>query len=128
MVEDFCFELNKYLQRQFNYKRPPARVGMQDNITAKRVKFDLYLRYRKCDQDNLVIARIYFEEERKGHGTRLLKFICQHAAVHNFKYIVIETPNENSLAFGRKFGFTPVLNGYLSISIEDLIRNLGQRK
>lgn len=102
MVEDFCIELNKYLQKEFDYKIRPARVVWGNKINARRAKFDLYLRYRPSNKDSLVIARLFFEEKRKGHATRLLNFICQHAPIHNLKCIVVESPNENSLAFGKK--------------------------
>ncbi|TMM58441.1 hypothetical protein FEE95_03145 [Maribacter algarum] len=128
MVENLCFELNKFLQKQFNYKTPPARVAYSNKINARRAKFDLYLRYRLSNKDELVIARMFFKEKRKGHGTRFLKFICQVAPIHNIQYIIIENPNENSLAFGQKIGFTELFNGSLSISIENLNINLRNSK
>jgi hypothetical protein len=126
-IEDFCFELNKYLQNRFDYKRRPASVVWGNKINARRAKFDLYLRYRLSNKDSLVIARIYFNEERKGHGTHFLKFICKLASVHDIKQIIIECPNENSLEFGRKLGFTRFGYSNLSISTEDLILNLKNR-
>jgi GNAT superfamily N-acetyltransferase len=128
MINDLVIELNNYLQEQFSYKTPAARRSFSNKINAYRAKFDLHFRYRPFNEDTLVIARMFFTEERKGHGTRLLNFLCSIAAEHNIKDIILECPNENATEFGKALGFTTLSNENLSISIEDLFLNLKKSK
>ncbi|MBL4656590.1 MAG: hypothetical protein JKX73_01220 [Flavobacteriales bacterium] len=124
MIEDFCGELNKYLQVNYSYKRPPAYANGNSTIDARRSKFDLYFRFKPENENKLVIARMGFKEQKKGHGTRLLKFISAISKKYEIKYISIESVNKNSFEFGKKIGFSDLGNGNMKITSEDLIFNL----
>ncbi len=119
--------LNNYLIEQFKYKTNPASFGLTTStIIAERKKFKLY--FRLVDKsgglwkaDTFVIARISFRKERTGLGTHLLQFLSELVRVYEFRYIGIESTNENSTAFANKFGFSPIDEYNYVISIEKLI-------
>jgi len=122
MIEQFCNELNGYLQKTYSYKRPPAYCcNNNKTINAFRSKFDLYFRYKPGDENKLVIARIGFKEQNKGHGTRLLKFISEIVELHDIEIITLECVNKNSFSFGIKMGFTDIGKGNMMISSKELI-------
>ena len=118
--------INEYLMDKFEYKTPPAHLGLnKSTIDARRKKVDLYLRMIEFsgglwDTDTFVIARIGFQEERKGHGTDFLRFLTNVLPVQ-YKYIGIECVNENSSQFAERLGFKPHKsdNDYI-ITISDL--------
>lgn len=128
MVENFCDELNEYLQQRFCYKKRYATCTVYNTIEAKTDKFDLYFRYKPKNQDILIIARIGFKEQKKGYGTSLLNFLSEVSLKHNINYIYIESYNKNSLEFGKKLGFEVMNDFYMTISTEDLILNLKRRE
>lgn len=121
MINEFCNELNKYLQENYSYKNPPAYCNYSTTITARRAKFDLYFRYNYMNENILVIARLGFKTQRKGHGTKLLKFISEIANKHNIKEIYLESVNDIAYEFGKKNGFTDMKYKNMMISSEDLI-------
>lgn len=127
MIEEFCLELNSYLQHNFSLKRPPAYNNFNITINAKRSKFDLYFRYKPGNEKILVIARIGFKEQRKGNGTRLLKFISEIADKHGIETVSLECVNENSYNFGIKLGFSDVGNKEMRISTKDLVSNVNKK-
>lgn len=113
-IKYFCNDLNKYLKTKYKYKRNHA---YENNLTicAYTKQFDIYLRWNaewwKEKYNNiLVIARIYFREIEKGHGSSFLKFILDNADKYNYSYILIEQVNENSSVFAEKLGFNPTDN------------------
>lgn len=120
MIEDFCVELNTYLQKRYSYKRPPAYHNLNKTICARRVKFDLYLRFRQKNLNAIVIARMGFRETQKGNGTNFLRFISELAVKYSIDEIILECINTESSKFGEKLGFVYTNNENMMISAKDL--------
>lgn len=88
------------------------------------IKFgDLYKKGIK----EIQISVISFKKTRKGYGTLLLSRLADIAEKYNYPEICIHAPNENSTAFGEKFGFKKQGN-YLDVAVADLKSNLVVRK
>jgi hypothetical protein len=124
MINEFCLELNSYLQHKYSLKRPPAYYNLNNTINARRSKFDLYLRYKQENRKTLVIARIGFKEQKKGNGTMFLKFLSEIADRYDIEKVSLECVNENSYNFGIKMGFADIGNTAMEISTDDLVRNI----
>lgn len=116
-IDYLTHELDVFLLDRFNYKRSVAFCYFR-NITARRKKFDLYFRYfidvppdgdPFWHNDTLVIARIYFTEERRGHGSALLRRLVDLAPRFGYTRIGIESANKGISIqnFICKFGFSP---------------------
>lgn len=130
----FSEEINEDLKQRFGYKRRCADFDPTgDTIHAKAKKMDIYLRFpenfRRWHEMSgiLVVARIGFAEQRKGHGTWLLELLSRLAPKYGYKSIAIESTNhkESIQNFVRKFGFEAFPEGDTSqsnwiISINDL--------
>lgn len=110
-------ELAPFLVKSFGYKeryvKQHLNLGLSATVNAFTLKYDLYLRLfprpeAGWPRETLVLARIGFKEERKGHGRRLLTLITGLASEIGYKHIAIESANENSSAFGRRFGLQPM--------------------
>lgn len=112
-ISSYNIELKEYLMKEFNYKRLYCSV-CNATLCYNTVKIDLYIRWQPNSKiwkdDTLVIARIGFQEKRKGHGTDLLNFIVSLGDKYNYKKIVIECANDNSSGFARHHGFQQVEN------------------
>jgi hypothetical protein len=98
-----------YLAEQFGYKRNHVTGGLGPVVTARTAKYDLYLRVTPSRGPwgggaTLVIARIEFKPTRKGHGRRFMAFLVECADLVGYDKIGIESTNEESEAFGAKFG------------------------
>lgn len=112
-AEVFADCLKQYLKRRFDCKRPAVRFGLPRYlVVARRKQFDLYFRVTppKGDlwrSDTLVVARIGFDQERKGHGTDLLRFLVGIAEAVGFTHIGIESANGDCSAFAARLGLTP---------------------
>ena len=52
----------------------------------------------------MVISRIEFKPARKGHGRRFMAFLVECADRIGYSKIGIESTNEESEAFGARFG------------------------
>jgi hypothetical protein len=120
MIEDFCVELNTYLQKRYSYKTPPAYYNLNKTISARRVKFDLYLRFRQKNRNAIVIARMEFRETQKGNGTNFLRFISELTIKYSIDEIILECVNTESSKFGEKLGFVYLNNENMMISAKDL--------
>jgi hypothetical protein len=88
-------------------------LGLAATIKANTRKYDIYLRLFPSPEagwprETLVLARIGFKDERKGHGRSLLTLITGLASEIGYKHIAIESANENSSAFGKRFGLQPM--------------------
>lgn len=106
-IEDIANDLNCYIVEHFKYKHTKLSIS-RPNVHVYRKKIDLYIRYKiewRNRKNVLVIARIGFKAQLKGHGTNFLKFLCQIAQKHKYSYIGIECANSNAQAFGIRFGF-----------------------
>lgn len=110
-------ELAPFLVKNFGYKERYVKQhlsrGLAATINAYTLKYDIYLRLFPSPKagwprETLVLARIGFKDERKGHGRRLLKLITGLASEIGYKHIAIECANENSSAFGKRFGLQPM--------------------
>jgi GNAT superfamily N-acetyltransferase len=108
-AEHFAGLLAPYLAAQFGYKRNYVTLGLGATVNARTLKYDLYLRVTPprgpwAASDCLVIARIGFTPARKGHGRRFMAFLAECAERVGYSKIGIESTNEESEAFGAKFG------------------------
>lgn len=92
---------------QLSQKKPQTDV----NIAFSKSFDDLYLRFGKYafanhkDKKYIVVARIGFKNEKNGHGTALLKELCNFGEKFGYEYSQIECPNKNCQAFMKKLGF-----------------------
>lgn len=108
-LQEFTARLNTFVMERFGYKRPLGKAKRNRSIYFHRGKIRLYIRYRiKTDiykHETFIISEFEFREQRKGHGTALLKFIYDHCVDCGIEHIGIEKTNEKSAAFARKYGF-----------------------
>jgi AraC-like DNA-binding protein len=109
--------LAPFLSQSFGYSdrwvKRHMNTGFGSTVNAFTLRYDLYFRLfprikTGWPRETLVIARIGFKEERKGHGRRLLKLITGLSPEIGYKHIAIESANENSSAFGKRFGLQPM--------------------
>lgn len=117
-VDALCTRLDSFLMAQFNYKTSCALWSdLSTNITAKRKKFDLYIRvFEHKDKiwggRALILSRIGFEKTRQGHGTALLKLLVNFGQEHYYDVIGIEHGHTPSIqGFADKYGFKKVSDG-----------------
>lgn len=71
---------------------------------------DLYFRFgdyafRNNHGKYIVVARIGFRYPNKGHGTALLKELCDFGEKFGYEYLAIESPNDDCQIFMKKLGF-----------------------
>lgn len=84
-------ELYDYLKESYGYKTNPAYADAISGVINSRYrgKFTFYLRWQPKSptwhDDTLVIARIEFQKQRQGHGTRFLQFISNRARTYGYK-------------------------------------------
>jgi hypothetical protein len=103
--------LNAYLRLRYALKMNPARIAATNAnvIDAKRAAFSLYLRVAKeqmfWPHGPIVIARIFFSKTRQGNGRSLVQFLTAVARELDYKFLGIESPNDNSRAFAASLGF-----------------------
>lgn len=127
----FAALLKEHLKKHFGYKRLRVREGLGRTVVAKTAKYDLYFRVTPVyvdggwDSNTLVVARIGFEDERKGHGRALLQFLVDIADKLPYTHIGIEQANPDATAFGTRFGFCRHGEGKnLLASADDVRKNL----
>lgn len=110
--------LSKFLQHRFGLTSRKVNrhlhIGLGSTVKADSLQhdYDLYFRIfprlkAGWPRETLVIARIFFMEQRKGHGRSLLSWLVEMAPEIGYKYIAIEGANEKSGAFGARFGLEP---------------------
>lgn len=123
-VKTLCNELNKYLMKRFRYKTPPACCHINNTLNAFRKPFDLHFRVNQqlefWGNAVLVIARISFKEQRKGHGTSLLNFLCDISSLCGYTKIGIEQPNTDCDKFAERFNFKKYKDNQWIIDVNDL--------
>ncbi|MEO4013008.1 hypothetical protein [Pseudomonas rossensis] len=129
--------LAPFLMQSFNYSerwvRQHSNIGLGATLNAFTLKYDLYFRLfpnpeTGWPRETLVLARIGFKDPRNGHGRRLLTLIIGLASEIGYQHIAIECANENSSAFGKRFGLQPMDDRGLNWigSVDDVRRALGQ--
>jgi GNAT superfamily N-acetyltransferase len=100
-IELLADELDCWLRHRFAYR---ARLTnwSGSTINVRRVKIDLYLRLithasenRLWPQHTLVIARIGFREQHKGHGRALLRFLLTRAERFGYNKIAVESAGDS---------------------------------
>lgn len=128
MIQNFCDDLNVYIQDNFQYKKQPAYVHL-DTINVKRKKIELYIRFKPDSllwkNDTIVLARIGFETQRKGNGHNLLSFLVSQAQKYDYQKIGIEQTNEKARSFAEKYGFKNAMEyEHWIASVEDLKNEL----
>lgn len=107
-----CFAnlLEAYLKKRFRCRKPRVtRPPACWTVNASTTKYDLYFRVtppgnKGWPDDTLVIASIAFDEQRRGHGTDLMRFLVGVSAEVGFTHIAIETAGSKAFTFGAKFG------------------------
>lgn len=117
-VEALCTRLDSFLMSRFDYKTSCAHSSnLNTNITAKRKKFDLYIRVFEHKEkfwggSALILSRIGFDKTRQGHGAELLKLLVNFGQEHRYDVIGIEHGNTPSIqGFADKYGFKKVSDG-----------------
>jgi hypothetical protein len=111
-IIEICKEINTHLMNSLGYKIPPAYISFE-RIIVFRKKVDLLIRFfrskvNQWDKNTIVIARIGFKRQRSGYGSSLLRFLANIADNRGFKNIGIESANELSANFAKKFGFSNI--------------------
>ncbi|MDD1033962.1 hypothetical protein [Pseudomonas sp.] len=131
-AEHFAELLAPYLAAQFGYKRNYVTLGLVTTVNARTVKYDLYLRVTPqrgqwAGTNCLVIARIGFTPTHKGHGRRFMAFLVEYAERVGYSNIGIESTNEESEAFGAKFGLLRHRDGNDLIgTVEEIKRRIAE--
>jgi len=117
-VDALCTRLDSFLMTRFGYKTSCAFCSsLNTNITAKRKKFDLYIRFFEHEDKfwggrALILARIDFDKTRQGHGTALLKLLVDFAQKYRYDVIGIEQGKTSSIqGFANRHGFQTVDDG-----------------
>ena len=123
-AKDSCFflesRLGPFLREHFGYTERSVKrslnVGLGSTVCAYARKYDLYLRLFPRPQggwprETIVLARILFREERKGHGRSLLSLLAGLTPEIGYHHIAIECANDNSRAFGKRFGLQTIDDG-----------------
>jgi len=133
----FCNDLDRAIRDRFGYKRQCIYALPGGIVEGRTAKFDLYLRFP--DEENVrfksaevvVIARIGFTEQQKGHGTWLLGQLVTLAHDYGYGYIGIESAraHQSIRGFIRKFGFAPLGEAAVDwiapvIDLEELMTNV----
>lgn len=124
--EEIRNEIDLYLMTQFKYRRSLIYLTPDNIVTTRRnSRIDLYLRIRRIEDlfppDCLIIARIGLTKERVGHGTHFVRLLCQIAVKYRYKYIGIESTNEESSSFARKLVFQAIDNSNYTVLVENLM-------
>lgn len=117
-VETDCAKLRSalasYLMPRFNCRTDPVHFGLSPGtIHASRKAFDIYLRVMhdgasRWPDKTIVVARIGFNQPRRGHGASLISFLAHWASAFGFRYLAIEQPNEGCALFAAKLGFSKI--------------------
>jgi GNAT superfamily N-acetyltransferase len=105
-IEQLATDLEAFILQRFNYKRKCV-FGQWNTLDVHRKRVHLYLRFKPkgfWPEDTLVIARIEFLEQRKGHGTALLLMLAELADKYGYKRVGVEILTTPAIfAFVRKF-------------------------
>ncbi|MCD7910990.1 hypothetical protein KC480_05560 [Bacillus velezensis] len=127
-VEDFEEIINLF--KEDSNEEVAVNIHM-NRLFIDGVYNELMLRLNQHTK-KLVIARIGFNNTRKGYGTRLLSLLKTYAMKNGYEAIVIESiQTEEAYSFGLKNGFVEVYNPALDgLNLPhftgDLILNLNQ--
>ncbi len=108
-----------FILERFSYKPRYIRAHLHSQfgtVTAFTKRYDLYIRlFGRPDElwprERLVLARITFLEQRAGHGRTLVNRLVELAPLLGYRYIGIESTNDNSSAFAKRLGFTSCPQG-----------------
>lgn len=130
--------LHPFLVQQFGYSdrfvKRYLNLGAGPTINAYTLKYDIYLRLFPTPRagwprETLVIARIGFKNQRKGHGRNLLSLLAGMATEIGYHQIGIESTNEESRAFGKRYGLKPLdqTNNWIG-TVDEIQRALAQSK
>ena len=124
---DFMIALEKFLRTRFKYKTQLTIKCLGSNIAVSRHSVELYLRFKPKHYSHvvdrpIVIAKMYFSQRKKGHGTALLNFLIDLADEFDLGSVVLESTNTASTEFAKKRGFIrhPTMRNTWQVSIENL--------
>jgi|GEM_PF-7104496 len=127
---DFAKELNTYIKLGFGYRKDLVNVDKNSTTISVNIrKIQLYLRYKPKNYppNCLVVARIAFAEKRNGRGRDFFNFLVGVSDRYDLEYVAIESANESSGAFARKYGFSQLSeddNRTFSCSVPSLRRTI----
>lgn len=124
-LRQFITKLNRFLMKRFGYKDPLGKTKIKPSIRVNLPRVKIYFRYRIkfgiWKHETFVISELEFQEERKGHGAAMLKFIYDHCVEYGIEYIGIEYANVKSGAFALKYGFHETDEEYCYlVAVKDL--------
>ncbi|TFF50581.1 hypothetical protein C5609_17755 [Pseudomonas putida] len=106
-------KLALFLTKRLGGKRKRQEIALNTGggriVRALGANYDLYLRlFPRTEtgwpRETIVIAGVRFDEQRKGHGTELLKLLVKLAPVVGYQHIGIETTNHRSAPFAERCG------------------------
>ncbi|WP_338487328.1 hypothetical protein VRB78_14815 [Pseudomonas trivialis] len=128
--------LTEFLADRFAYR--PRYINQHLNrsfatVSAKTHKYDLYFRafprpHEFWPRESITIARIMFKELRAGHGRGLIEMLVKLAPKFGYKYLTIESANDNCAAFAQRMGFTSYEDGRHWVgSIVEIQQSLAKR-
>lgn len=129
-------KLSLFLTKRLGGKRKRDEIALHTGggriVRALGVKYDLYLRlFPRTEtgwpRETIVIAAVRFDDQRKGHGTELLKLLVKMAPMIGYQHIGIESTNHRSGPFAERCGlqFTGRGNDYIG-SVADIQQALEQ--
>lgn len=133
-LKRFTSELSDHLARRHGVEEQDVVVYSQHSgiIKVHHEAVGLYLRYRSTLHEqwdrhaDLVIAGVFFKEQRQGHGRALLSFIASVAPSHGIERVILESTSRAGAAFAEGMGFHAIdlLARCWAISVNDLRANL----
>jgi GNAT superfamily N-acetyltransferase len=92
-------------------KKCNAHINYDNNLIINSGGADLYIRLR--NKKRITIARIAFNNHRRGYGTKVLEWLKKLALSKGIYVIIMEqTTNIEVCRFCAKNGFQKILNGY----------------
>ncbi|CAI1544623.1 Uncharacterised protein [Serratia fonticola] len=109
-INEFLIELLKCKTQPARLCGTPEERQVYFRVDVSRADVELYLRFGQSwasmnKEKSIVLAKVYFRQNRKGIGARLLLLLSRLAQEYNYPHIAIECTNENSRAFAERFGF-----------------------
>lgn len=122
----FADEIDTFYRAQFRYKSQCSHPRFP-TVGINRAAVDLYLRFNASEigsGNTVVIARIGFRAQRRGHGTRLLAKLAEMADRYDVTSIGVEQtgPDPSIQNFVRKFGFQNHINHENWIASVDVLK------
>lgn len=133
LADELCmfFEMNNSFRPTCNLEGETIELSFFSStlpIDVRPSEDTFYRCYFRLKKDSrFVIASGGYSQKRRGHGSRLMKFLCDTLPKYNFNTIEIECPNKESTNFGLACGMHEKADGNLAGLIETIDAILTQR-